>query len=299
MKKTKLLYNPMSGNRSFIKELDSIIKKLQKEGYVVELYRSMAPEDIQTGIENIKKNEYDNIIVAGGDGSLSQVINAMKKREINIPLAVLPAGTANDIASHLKMPSKFVDCIDILKNKKLDNLDLAKIDNNYFINVFFLGEFSNIPEETPEEFKTFFGKLAYYINGIKELPRLKPIPLRIQSETRLIEEELLFLIIINSKQAGGFKKLCPPAELNDGLLDFIGIKYRGLHKLPALFMQILQGEHLTNPDIIYFQDKYFEIEYLDSVKKNYYSDIDGERGPQLPLTINVEHHAIKMYTNFK
>src|SRR5690554_5372482 len=191
-KKTKLLYNPMSGNRSFVRELDTIIKKLQEKDYVVELYRSMSPGDIAKGLDNYNTLDYENIIVAGGDGSLHQVINKMTEKNIKKPLAIIPAGTANDLATHLKMPGNYLKCIDIIENKKLKHIDLAKINSKIFINVCFLGEFSNIPEETSNDFKSVFGKLAYYINGIKDLPKLKPIPLRIKSNTHLIEEELLF-----------------------------------------------------------------------------------------------------------
>ncbi|MEJ6951062.1 YegS/Rv2252/BmrU family lipid kinase [Natronospora cellulosivora (SeqCode)] len=296
MKRCKLLYNPMSGNKSFARDLDSIVKKLQENGYIIDIYRSMAPGNIIKGVENIRYHQYENIIVAGGDGSLNQVINALRKEKIKIPLAILPAGTANDIANYLNMPNNFEKCIDLIANNTPIELDLAKINNSYFINVCFIGEFSNIPEETPEEFKTIFGKLAYYINGLKELPNIKAIPLRIEGSSRIIEEELFLSIIINTNRAGGFKNLCPPAKTNDGLFDFIGIKYNGIHKLPAIFMKILQGEHLSSPDVIYFQDSYFKIKNMNS-NTSYFCDIDGERGPQLPLEIRIKKEELQMYSN--
>ncbi|MFP4015757.1 MAG: diacylglycerol/lipid kinase family protein, partial [Halanaerobiales bacterium] len=94
--------------------------------------------------------------------------------------------------------------------------------------------------------------------------------------------------------------LSPDASINDGLFDFIGVKFTGtkdLYKLPALFMQVLQGEHLAHKDVLHLRDNYFKIECLDSTITNHHCDIDGERGPELPLRISVLPKKIKMYSN--
>jgi len=300
VKKCKLIYNPAAGNKTFPKKLDRIIYKLQTQGYQVDIYRSMKEDDFTKCIRSIRNSDYHNILVAGGDGTLNTIINKMLEFHLNIPIGIIPAGTANDFSTYLKMPTDFEKAIEVFDKKNIQAIDIAKINRQYFINVCLVGEFSSVPQDTNAEFKSFLGTTAYYLNSIKEIPNLKAIPFKIETRSTTIEEKLYMFVILNSSGAGGFKNLSPNAKINDGLFDFIGIKYKDykdLYKLPALLMQVLQGEHLTNKDIIHLKEKYFKIECLDSTLNNYHCDIDGERGPKLPLRISVLPEKIRMYTN--
>jgi len=299
VKKCKLIYNPASGNKTFPKKLDRIINKLQTQGYQVDIYRTMKQDNFNKCIMSIRNSDYHNILVAGGDGTLNTIINKMLEYNLNIPIGIIPAGTANDFATYLKMPTDFEKTIDVFFDENIQAIDIAKINRQYFINVCLVGEFSTVPQDTNAEFKSLLGTTAYYLNSIKEIPNLKPIPFKIETRSTTIEEKLYMFVILNSSGAGGFKNLSPNAKINDGLFDFIGIKYKDykdLYKLPALLMQVLQGEHLKNKDIIHLKENYFKIECLNSSLNNYYCDIDGERGPKLPLRISVLPEKVRMYT---
>ncbi len=300
MKKCKLIYNPAAGNKTFPKKLDRIINKLQTKGYHVDIYRSIKDDDFDESIKSIKNSDYQNILIAGGDGSLNLIINKMLEHDLNIPIGIIPAGTANDFATYLNMPTDFEQTIEIFDNKNIKAVDIAKINNKYFINVCLVGEFSSVPQDTNTEFKSLLGKMAYYLNSIKEIPNLKPIPFKIETRSTTLEEKLYMFVILNSSGAGGFKNLSPNAKINDGLFDFIGIKYKDykdIYKLPSLLMQVLQGEHLTNKEVIHIKEEYFRIECLNSSLNNYHCDIDGETGPKLPLNISVLPQKIRIYTN--
>ena len=81
-----------------------MLKKFQKKGYEVRIFRSSVKNDMGNYLKNKDLSNCKAIIVAGGDGSINDVVNAMFKNNINhIPLGVIPAGTANDFAVHLKI----------------------------------------------------------------------------------------------------------------------------------------------------------------------------------------------------
>jgi len=298
MKKVKLLYNPMSGNMKFPNFLDDFIDRFQRAGYEVSVFRSLKPGDIPKGLERVVEDEYDAIVAAGGDGTVNEVINKMLEDKIDIPLGIIPAGTANDFASHLNMPFEFRECFDTIVKGNIKQVDIGKVNERYFINVCAGGLLSTVSHEIDRKFKNTLGKMAYYLKGIEQLPKLKPIPLRITTKEEMLEEEVYLFLILNSQGAGGFTKLAPKATIDDGLLEFVAIKARPLHEIAALFVKILQGEHLNDKNIIYLQDDYFKVECTDSTYDPHFSDVDGEKGPHLPLEISLEARKLKVFTGY-
>ena len=100
MKKLKLIYNPFSGNKSFKFDLDFCFSVFQEGGYEVHPFRSIRPGDIAAHIAQMDEN-YDIVVVSGGDGTVNIVINALMNRGLRIPLGIIPSGTANDFATFL------------------------------------------------------------------------------------------------------------------------------------------------------------------------------------------------------
>lgn len=298
MEKLKLIYNPVAGNKSFSKHLDSFIKKFQDK-YELRFYRTKEKDDFKQALENLTPEEYRALLIAGGDGTISRVVNAVMLHDIKIPLGIIPAGTSNDFASYIDMPSNYNDCFDFFLNNNLNNskpVDVGKINDRYFINVCMGGLLSKIPHNTDSKLKNKLGKIAYYFNGLIEFPDFKPMQLRITTSSRVIEENLYLFLILNSNQAGGFENLSKSARIDDELFDLIAVKEGKFHEISTFLIELFQNKHLENENFIYLQDKYFHIESLDD-NNNYSSDIDGEKGPQLPLEITVQPKALNLLYN--
>ena len=147
------------------------------------------------------------------------------------------------------------------------------------------------------EFKNTLGKLAYYIKGVQQLPKFRKIRFRITRENEVIEDYFYLFLVLNGTSAGGFNKLGIDAQIDDGYMDFIGIKACTINDMAVLFSKILRGEHLQDKNIVFFQDNKFDIECLKGVESFKESDIDGERGPDFPLHIEVKRKALKVITN--
>ncbi|MCK8826449.1 YegS/Rv2252/BmrU family lipid kinase [Natroniella acetigena] len=297
MKKVKLIYNPMAGNRNFRYYLDQFIEKFQGVGYEVSVFRSAQEGDLDLGVEQVINQDYDLLVVAGGDGSVNEVINAMMKHDIDLPLGIIPAGTANDFAVHLGMPADIETCFDVILEGEVKQVDLGEVNGRYFINVCAGGLLANVSHEIDLEFKNTLGKLGYYLKGIEQLPKFKPIPVEIKTKEQVIEEDIYLFLILNGKSAGGFKKIGKKASITDGQLDLIAVKAQPLHEIALLFIKILQGEHLADENIIYLKDSCFEINCLDQSYSSSSSDVDGEKGPQLPLQIFLHSQALKVVSN--
>ncbi|MBM7555433.1 YegS/Rv2252/BmrU family lipid kinase [Halanaerobacter jeridensis] len=294
MKKLKLIYNPMAGNKEFPKKLDQCIEKLQTANYQVSIFRSAKPGDLKMGLKDVT-SEYDAVVVAGGDGSINEIINALLEEELNIPLGIIPAGTANDFARQLNIPQQIESAVDVILDNKIQRVDIGQVNGQYFVNVCAAGLLANVSHQIDINLKNTLGKLGYYIKGIEQLPKFKNIPLKIETSQKVIEEEFYLFLILNGKSAGGFEQLAPQAQVDDGVFDFLGIKACPLPQIATLFVKMLQGKHLDDQNLIHLRDDSFQIETTDDKLDDYHSDLDGEKGPAFPLDISLIPKHLKVF----
>ncbi len=293
-KYVQLVYNPMSGARIFPSKLDYFIEVFQKKGYEVRIQRTNSAEDFSTCLTGKDLTGCEAIIVAGGDGSVNRIVNSMMKNQIDLPLGVIPGGTANDFANHLGIPMNLSDAFEVLAEMNVRKIDVGKVNNKYFVNVCCGGLFTNISQNIDIELKNTLGKLAYYIKGVQQLPKFQRIKFKIETDDQVIEDYFFLFVLLNGSSAGGFNRLGKDAQLDDGYMDFIGIKECPLNYMPTLFRKIITGEHLEDKNVVYFQSNKLNIECLEGIESFEESDIDGEKGPDFPLKISVLHQTLKV-----
>lgn len=289
MKKVKLIYNPYSGENLIISKLDTVISIHQQAGYIVVPYRIKKDQSILVAFEDIKDGDYSYILVAGGDGTVDSVVNAMAKSGISLPIAILPVGTANDFAKFLGIPFDISKACKQIINSHVTTVDLGSINDKYFVNVASTGLFTDVSQKTDVNLKNTIGKLAYYLKGLEELPNFRRLKVKIESNEMSFNGEMYFLLIFNGKTAGNFN-LATRASATDGLLDVIVFKAIPVYELIPLFIKVLRGEHLDSDNVLYFKTDNLFIE----CEENIVTDIDGEKGPDFPLEIKCIKGGLKI-----
>jgi len=295
MKKIQLIYNPYAGAREFPYLLDYTIKIFQEKGHEVNIYRTNSRDDFKNFIAREDCQDYEGIIIAGGDGSVNLAVNTLLNEKRDIPLGIIPAGTANDFASHLGIPMDLSEAIKSLSNLSIRQVDVGLVNNQFFINVCSGGLLTNISQKVDLGLKNNLGKIAYYLKGMQELPHFKSMKLKIESQEVNITEDFYLFLVLNGSGAGGFTKLGGGASVDDGKLDFVGLKAMNMTQLPLLFSKILLGEHIKDKRVIYFQTEALRIENLGDETSNLTTDVDGEKGPQYPLNISVVPGRLKVF----
>ena len=119
MEKVRFVYNPKSGETVITEWLDGIIDIYQRRGFTVVPYRISFSDTEERDMLDGVDETYHHILVAGGDGTVNYVVNNLKRRGLDVPVAVLPTGTANDFASMLGVPSDIGRaCRQILSDRK-------------------------------------------------------------------------------------------------------------------------------------------------------------------------------------
>ncbi|MDD4146734.1 MAG: YegS/Rv2252/BmrU family lipid kinase [Clostridia bacterium] len=291
MKKALLIYNPFSGDRSILHQLDLILKTAQENEICLFPYR-IDKNSNDNFLATLELNKFDFIILSGGDGTLNTTINFLLKNNYNLPIGIIPAGTCNDFASSLSIPTNLVDCLKIIFSGKTLDVDLGLInDDLYFLNTCAGGLFVDVSFNTHDELKRNFGPLAYYLKALGEVAHKKSFPLKITTESECLAVKGLLFCILNGTHGGGFSNLLKDANISDGLMDIVIIKNCYHIDLANLFFRVLSQESLNNKHALRIKAKECYIEGPDDV----YLSVDGEKGPSLPVKVKFLHKALKIF----
>lgn len=289
MKKVKFIYNPYSGENAILEELDEVIRIHQESGYALVPYRIDRNTDLIEAFSDVKDSNYYYVLIAGGDGTVDSVVNAMAKSGVSLPIAILPVGTANDFGKFLGMPSDIKKACKQILSSEVTSVDLGSINDKYFINVASTGLFTDVSQKTDVNLKNTIGKLAYYLKGLEELPNFRRLKMKIHSKEVEFDGDMYFMLVFNGKTAGNFN-LATDADATDGLLDVIVFKAVAIRELIPLFIKVIKGEHLESDNVLYFKTDSLRVECDEAIV----TDIDGERGPNFPLDIKCIKGGLKV-----
>jgi len=237
-------------------------------------------------------NNFDFVIISGGDGTLNSSVNILQKNNYNLPLGIIPAGTCNDFANSLRIPNNIAACLDVIFSGKINEVDLGIInDELYFLNTTAGGLFVDVSFNTQDELKRNFGPLAYYLKALGEVAHKKPFPIKITTESECIQVKSLLFCILNGTQGGGFPNLIKDADISDGMMDIIIIKNCYHIDLANLFFRVLSQESLNNRHALRLKARECYIEGPDNVVLS----VDGEKGPFLPVKVKFLHKSIRVF----
>lgn len=289
MKKVKFIYNPNSGNKNIIHKLDDIIAKYQLNGYTIVPHRISKNTTIEDGLKDINDN-YNHILIAGGDGTIDRLVNYMKKNDIDIPIGILPTGTANDFANVLNIPLDIDLCIENIINSEPKYIDLGVINDDYFVNIASTGMFTDVSQRVDSNLKHSIGRISYIIKGVEDALHLRKFNVTIRSKELEYDGDMYLILVLNGRTAGNIS-FAHNAMLDDGYLDVIIFKAMPIPKSIPVLLDIIKGLPLDKHDeIIYFKTDELYIDCSDSIV----TDIDGERGPDFPLNIKCMKNGIQI-----
>src|SRR3712207_4180572 len=164
MNKVKFIYNPYSGENAIIAEIDNVIMIHQKHGYIVEPFRISKESNLKDASKNID-DSFKYILVAGGDGTVDSLVNCMKSLKIDLPIGILPVGTANDFAKAIGISRNIKKACEQILNSEPIPLDLGKINDKYFINVASTGLFTDVSQKTDVNLKNTIDRKSTRLNS--------------------------------------------------------------------------------------------------------------------------------------
>ena len=180
MKKMIFVFNPRSGKEQIRSKLLDILDIFTKYGYEVSVYVTQKPLDAMQIVSRRGRGR-SLVVCSGGDGTLSEVLDGVmtidEKRRPKF--GYIPAGSTNDYAYSLGLPSQIKRCANVIAEEKFRAVDVGKFqENSYFVYVAAFGAFTEVSWNTPQKTKNALGHNAYILEGIRQVGNLKPYQVR-------------------------------------------------------------------------------------------------------------------------
>ena len=285
MENVLLINNPNSGRRQALKHKKAVVKFLLEKRLK---FKSIAIDEI----EKTPFDNFDTIIVIGGDGTVNKVLPHVLNKDKTI--GIIPSGTANLLAAKLKIPTNVKKALKIIESGRISNIDILKINDKYSALRLGLGYDSDIICKTPQSLKNKFGYFAYFLSGILFALRLKQKHYTIFYDNKKLS--IVATCIIAANAGNMFRNIfsiSQKCELDDGLLDIFILKVKNPIMFFAEFLQIIFDKKSTNSKAMYFQTSNFKIKndittgHIDGEKQKFKGDIE----------INITPKSVKIFSN--
>lgn len=290
-----LVINPSSGREQAKRLEPKVIQMLSKHFGTVQTKYTEKAGDAKSFVAEAAKQRLQIYFVLGGDGTVNEAINGLAQLEHPLDFGFLPLGTVNDLARALKIPRQADMAINKLNTFKWQPLDIGKINSHYFANVVALGAIPSAVNQTSSEDKSRYGFFAYVRDSINAGIRRQPLDYKVIVDGKdlpIIRTEVLLVALTNS--VGSFENMVKGARVDDGYLHFLALKDSNKFESGHDILHgIINGDISQANNVVYRAGKHIEIQ-LATADKHVRTNVDGDTGPHLPITLDVLPSKIKV-----
>ena len=291
---TFVIYNPRAGRGRVARLIDEARTLLRGRGVVDDAVTEYPGEEKTLARQAIDSG-FTTIVVAGGDGTTSNVANAIIKSQAPVCLGIIPGGTGTDLCWTLGITSRSVrDAIDIIIAGRARPIDVGSIEGNYFLNVTGFG-FDIAVIEDVTRIPYLRGATLYYYSALRQLFSYEGLPIEVSfgDEQQPFRKHLM-LIIANGRRFGGSFRIAPDADVRDGLLDAVSILDAPPLARAKLFWMAAKGAHGASPYVSIRKT----TDVLLRFRKPPAYEIDGEylEAESEELVVKVVEAAIEIIT---
>ena len=289
MKKAMLIINPTSGGEKALDYKEKLENKAKEYFEYVETKITEKAKDATVFAEEASKENYEAVIVFGGDGTVNEVISGIAEKDYIPKLGIIPGGTGNLITKLLEISQDIDEAIDQLDFNKTNAIDIGKANKSYFGYIFSVGSLPEAIHNVEIEDKTKYGVLAYAINTIKSVIKDEVFNIKIETENGSYEGEASQVLVLLSNYYAD-KKIFE--ENKDGYANILILKNASIISKLSLIPDLLKGDIVENDNIEYIKAK--DITISSDTKLE--SDIDGDQSDDLPVKITVLGNHIEIYS---
>ena len=234
-------------------------------------------------------DDCDLVVVGGGDGSLNASAKALV--ETQLPLGVLPLGTANDFARTVGLPPDPVEAARLITTIEPRPIDLGEVNGHLFFNVASIGFSAELAGELTAEAKKRFGKLGYGITAARLLAKSQLFTAHLEHDGTTEKLRTLQISVGNGRHYGGGMTVEETATADDGKLDFYSLEVDHWWRLLRLLPSLRAGTHGRWDDVRAFRTT--ELTVRTSRPRDV--NTDGELTTQTPAHFKVRPKAINVY----
>lgn len=287
-----MIINPTAGDEKGLdvqKRLETIFKE---KGVETSTYQTTGEDNFVEIIRQAMDRGFESLLVSGGDGTISEIVNAIAEFKEIPEIILLPSGTKNNFSQSITKGKTRAQIIKAIEDNRLEKIkvDLGRLNDEYFISSIALGLLPAVGWETDKELKAEIGSFAYFLEGLKYMKEeeQESFDLRINLDGEEKVEEDIFLFIVGlSNSIFGIQTFFDDAFVSDGKLHYFALKKAAvLSEINAVLNQLRKNPKDESLAI----NRNFKRAKIESNSDLNFL-IDGEKGPKFPVDIGIlEEH---------
>jgi len=301
--RTVVILNPTAGSADDVPHLrelladfaDTEIWETEAEGHG----RELAQRAVRGGATQV--------VSAGGDGTLNEVVNGMATDFSAARLGILPLGTGNDFVRSIFVPDDVEYAVKILRRGNTQGIDVGRCTwgsaaadgpgggtpehERYFLNMSVGGFAAAVDEEMDEDVKRLWGGLSYARSAAGALSDLEAFSSRLQlNGGEELDLDLYLLVVANARYVASGIPAAPRAEMDDGSFDVIAFPEMPMARIAALIAPTLRGEHLEHELVTVRRTRSLKVISRPEMEFN----VDGEKCAHTPISFEVLPQALEV-----
>ena len=300
--RTVVLVNPEAGGGQAVKIARAARDYLAEVGYPADFEEAASAEELRQKAREAVAAGCRHIVALGGDGTVHHVINAVRqapqmaeaetgmvrRNDAAVAFGIIPCGSGDDFADNLGLPRDPLAASNVLLKGRVRRVDAAEIAGEVYACIGGIGLDSmanRIANEAPSWLR---GQWRYLLAALRVLPDFRPMRFELRVDGKKVTGEMTSVLVANARSFGSGFRVAPRARLDDGLLDVCLFRAMSRARMMEVLPQAVRGEHLSLPEVEYFQGR--EIAIQTDPPGDYYAD--GDFMARSPVKIRVLDKAL-------
>ena len=292
IEKIHFVLNPNAGNGSPLKIFQEIEEELILNNVKYTIFKSQGRNDIFNHVMSDEIPECDVICAMGGDGTIHETADGLMQsgKASDLAFSVIPSGTGNAFAQTLGelKPKKAIRKILEGERLKIDAMEIKQGPKvSYAVNIIGWGMASRVNQISDQ--LRILGGIRYNIASLIGIAAMKKKRLVLRMGDKVINEDALLFLALNTVYTGKGMKMAPDADFSDGLIDIIIFKSATKLQVVSIFLKLFSGKHIFDPRVTYKQVNSFSLE-----SEGDDLNIDGENQGHTPIDVRVIKKCITL-----
>ena len=283
-----LLVNPTSGKGRGARLLDPVAARLRAGGADVDVVVGRDADEAFDRIRDRVAQGVDGLVAVGGDGLVNLAVQVVAGTEV--PLGVVPAGTGNDFARALGVAlDDPVAAVDRIASGATRAVDLGRANGRWFAGVLGSG-FDSMVNERANRMTWPSGRARYNLAIVAELRVFRPVPFTLELDGEPWTTEAMLVAVGNGPSYGGGMRVCPDADLHDGLLDVTVLGPISKPEFLRVFPTVYKGTHVDHRAVTVRRARSVVL-----AAEGVTAYADGERVSVLPVHCEAVPSALRVF----
>lgn len=294
MRAVAVVTNPSAGQGRARDAARAIMEQLSGDGIeILEIHAPTAAETREQLRDTLAAGPPDAVVCVGGDGLVSTILDPLA--HTTVPLALLPAGTGNDLARELGIGDDPRAAADLVRRGRIRTIDLGRLEPSghepmWFATVACTGYDARVTLRA-NRMRRPRGRLRYTFAAVAEIAHGTSVPYRIElggdHSDPVVETEALLVAVGNTTTYGGGMRICPDAVCDDGMLDVTVVGKVSHLEMLRILPALSAGKRIEHPAV-----RQYRVESVRLSAPDTPATADGEPAGHLPVTLRIAPRAL-------